>query len=60
MHTGDDRVCGNNQTLPGAAIDNSGVIEQAETTRPGEWREKAPNALELAEGFSGEAARHGS
>jgi hypothetical protein len=59
MHTGNDRVCGNNKTLPRAAIDNSGVIEQAEAAWPGERREKAPNTLELAEGFSGDAARHG-
>jgi hypothetical protein len=60
MHAGDDRVCGDNKTLPRAAIDDSGVIEQAETARPGERREKPPNAIELAEGFPGDAARHGT
>jgi predicted nucleotidyltransferase len=60
MDTGDDRVCGNNKTLPSRAIYDSCVIEQAETAWPGERREKAPNALELAESFSGEAVRHGS
>jgi hypothetical protein len=60
MDTGDDRVCGDNKALPRGAIDESGVIEQAETARPGERCEKAPNALKLAEGFSGDAVRHGS
>jgi hypothetical protein len=60
MNTGDDRICGDNKTLPRAAIDDSSVVEQAEPPRPGKRCEKAPNALELAERFSGEAVRHGS
>ena len=60
MDTANDRVCGDNKTLPLAAIDDSGVITQAEAARPGKWREKPPNALELAKGFSRDAARHGS
>ena len=60
MDTGDDRVCGDDKTLPRAAIDDSGVIEQAETARPCERREKAPHPLELAEAFSGHAVGHGS
>jgi hypothetical protein len=59
MHTGDDRVGGDDKTLPRAAIDQSGVIKKAETAGPCERREKVPNALELAEGCSGEVARHG-
>jgi hypothetical protein len=59
MHTGDDRVCGDNETLSRAAIDDRRIIKQAETARPGERRKKAPNALELTHGFSGAAAQHG-
>ena len=59
MHTGDDRVCGNNKTPPRAAIDYGCVIEQAEPARPGQRREEATNPLELAEGFSGDGACHG-
>jgi hypothetical protein len=59
MHTGDDRVRGNNKRPPAAAIDYGCVIEQAEPARSGERREEAMNALELTEGFSGDAACHG-
>ena len=59
MHTGNDRVCGNNKTPPRAAINYGCVIEQAEPAWPGERREEATNALELAEGFSGAGAQHG-
>jgi len=59
MHTGDDRVCGNNKTPPGAAIDYGCVIEQTEPAGSGKRPEEATNALELTEGFSGDGARHG-
>ena len=55
MHTRDDRVRGDHKALPRAAIDDGSVIEQAETARPGERREKALNALELAQRLCGGA-----
>ena len=48
MHARDDRVGGHDQPMPGAAIDQRRVVEQAEPARPGERREIAPDALELA------------
>jgi hypothetical protein len=59
MHTGNDRVRGNNKMSSRAAIEDGSVIEQAKPAGSGERREEAPNAFELAEECSGNAARHG-
>ncbi len=48
MHALDDRVGGHHQPLPGVALDQCGIVEQSQPARPGERREIAPDALELA------------
>ena len=48
MHPRDHRVRGHHQPLPGAALDQCGVVAQSQPARPGERREIAPDALELA------------
>ena len=59
MHTGNDRVRGNNKMSSRAAIEDGSVIEQAEPAGSGERPEEAPNAFELAEECCGNGARHG-
>ena len=55
VHALDDRIDGDDEAMPGRAIDERRVVLEAEPARPGERGKKSPDAAELAEAL---AARH--
>ena len=48
MHALDDRIHGDNESVPGGAIDQRGVIREAEAARSGQRRKEPRDAAELA------------
>jgi len=57
VNTRDDRVGGNHQLPPAAAIDECGVIEQTQSTGPGERRIEPPDALKFIHGYQNASGR---